>query len=1074
MQTDIFLPNIQHIYFNSGYKITEESEFLNPINDKLKNAQVNFEDYFGKNKEIENLTKIYSKIKVIFSNNVGKSLNANMISEVNELLTQSDLILSKLFGIESCTTQLVEGIGISSVPIGAGKLDLSKYSNLDDSTAMKEFNATIKTESGVKYKYLDGKHLILIIGVALFANQELKPEFLTSLIFHECGKSFLNYSFGYNIQAQRCVNFAEEVLDITNYILNLKSQFESLKDRTKRDIVGKSKDDLETIKASYNGDPNYSNEDIAMKTSELGFRYGFFDFYIKTFVKSIVEFIKWIPHMFEMNFKDFKKMSDKVRLNRSEELKKIKITTENESEKSTYYLACQFGILISMFTTLKSDWGFIQRLRYLNPISGKSVLNLVSDSGGIKFVASYGLASEYSEAIVIYEKLIKSKEFEKRGFAKPFNKIPLLNVITQLPWLTVSTVESIGSGEFTTRMKIRKVYKTLQKELEVSGLNPSLSSAIREQMEVIGNTYNEYIDPRSNKESGNAARAFIYFALRFLLKIQDKPKIDNITSSVTGINTWRESKDIPNMVGMSREENNSFEEILENNIISSESVNYIPGLDCEIKFEKYFDDSVYESLKNINFEAYFGKTPFVEESINYIHTIRDILKSVSGKISQAQKESIQKELKEWSDLVSKEFNVESTYIGVENVYNAYAYPMCVGSRKEVKRASNVKIQETSTGYKFTESKGISIIACIGLKLLCDSDLSDEIICAVIFHEFGHGFQQYENLSVIKAKSFEIYAAFCASIKYFIYDIAHLKIFDIVTAPLKLLCDLFTGFSFSRSRNSFEKELVENSEKTLKEIRGSKNSNVSISSVRTSGGGLWYCIQSLLSVIFRYLPIPGVSSFMLAVINDPLCLPDMILRGKYFKQKKQNENFADSFATKYGLGVDLSSFMETLYDSQFEDATKIPILRSIEQFNVCGAISMLSIIDDHPTYRMRIKNMYDTLQKELVNNKDLPQVMRENIQIELSEIEEMYSEMIDPSVNVKNKKFGLGLYMWCVNLFASMKRDSVENNPSKETIVSHAIKSFKSSSTIGEYTGIDEKTILDAILVDETLSSQGIF
>lgn len=1078
-------PNTQHLFFDLRNTISEESEFLSPVTNAISKNQMSFEDYFGKNPEINKLTKIYSKIKSEIASYVGKKIDANASVEINELLSQSDLILERLFNVESCTTQIVDGIGISSIPIGAGKLDLSKYSKLDDMSAIKEFNATEANSNGVKYKYSDGKHLVLSVGITLFANSEIKPEFLTALIFHECGKSFLNYSFGYSIQFQRCVSAMTETFDIVNYILNVKSQFQSLVEKGKQ-IKAASVDDIELIKTVYkqtDGEKldSIDESELSRKMSAIGKRLGNFAYYAKILVSSIVDFIKWIPHMYEMNWKDFKSVSDDIRHKRRDEMMRLVVKSESDSEKATYYLSSQMSSMFTMLTTLLASWSFVQKLRYLNPIDMNSISGFVKDSGGLKFVSSYGLAAEYSEAILVYEKLIKSKEYEKRGFARPFRKIPIFNVLTQLPWLTVSTFENISSGDFSTRAKIRKVYKTLQKELETPGLNPKLKKSIVKQMQMIETVYNEYIDPKKNNASGNSARAFIYFALRFLFKLDKrKSNKDGLTSAIVGLDTWKASPDIPKMVDMKRDEEIASEEILESLIsnpeLSTESSN---GLDSEINWKQRFEDSFYSNLGSINLESYFGKTEIVNSSISYIHSIREELKNVKGKITPSQKDSIKKILRDWSNELATEFNVESAYVGVEDVYNAYAYPMCIGSSKEIKSAKNNQIIESSTGYKFSNAKGVSIIVCVGLQLLCDFKLTDEVICAVIFHEIGHGFQQYEGLAVNKAKTFEIYGAFCETIKSFVYDICNLRIMNVISFPINLIVGIFTGFGLGVSRNSYEKDLDKSTNKTIDELTSNDTANTK--AVAYKSCGLIKTVQALLMTAFTYLPLPGISSLAMTIVNDPLCLVDVVFRGRYYSRKKKNENFADSFATKYGLGIDLSNFMNRLYENQFADVTKIPLLKTIEEFNLAGTISMMSVLEDHPTYRLRIKNMYDTIQKELIDNKDLPQNLRESMKAELSEIEKLYSEMIDPSVNAKNKRFGIGLYMWVLKTFIQLKKDSktpeefASNvNLTKSNVVNSAFKTFKNNPTIGEYTGISDKELIAAILDEEMLSSQGVF
>lgn len=1080
----------QHVDLNiNSAVITSESEKLKPLTDELmKIPAITLEDYFGKNKNVEKIILKFQQLKPIFQSKIGKLIDKWDIGKINPILEDLDGIIAQMINVESVTVQLIPGSVIYSFPIGMGLIDLSKFENMTDKEAMAEYNSYTTDANGVSYKYRDGKHLIIYLGSTVLANPDMKPEFITALLFREIGRSFLNYTYGYSIQFQRCVIGMEDTIDIFTKFEFVFDQMKTIKGFTDEYDL---KAMWEFIRDYFKKGETTEEEDILMSSlaMEFGKKLGRGSSFFVGFVRNVIGFVKSIPSLFSRLLFKGKDESQKERKKRCNDILNMKVETADESQSMFKDMIGQAFDVYNMIATLYfSGFSTFSKILMLNPFDLTAINSLVSETGADKFPGHYGLGTEFAKAMLVYDKITRADERETAGFAKIFKKVPLMNILTQLPLLITNTIDGLSTGSLTTRVKIKRLYNQLSKELSNPSLTPKMKRDLQNQLKNIESIYNDYIDPAKQNEKNNSARCFMYYVFRYFIKLKKTDIGSKITdptiNSLVHIDIWKKSKDLKEIMKIDSKTDNAVSSIIEKSQnISTESLDV---LDQEIVVKPHFEDSsVYSTLKSITDESYFGQTPIIKKSIKYVHSIREMFPKAKGKFSDIQKADIKSILTTWGNELAEEFNAESCYIGLEDIYNAYAYPMNVGSIKEVSQMSKNKVIETNTGYKFENKTGVQLVICLGFQLLKDSSLSDEAVVAILFHEMGHGFQQYTGMTVRKAQIYSIYGEFMGSLKNLIYTICNFNVTGALSMVFSTVFNLFTGFGFLKSRKKYKDELKDASEKTINNIKFSDNTTeIKQSKIHvTFFGGLISLIQEMIATIFTYLPIPGISSFIITIVSDPLILVDLIFRGDYYQRLKTNEKFADSFATKYGLGIDLSNFMQRLYQNSFDNATRVPLLRTIEQFNMYGAIAMLSLVEAHPSNIERVKSMKQTLQDELVNNKKLPQTMRLKIQNELDEIDSVYKDMTDVGSNMKNGRRGVGIVMWIFRTFTKLKENcktvdefTAPISSNKAAITNAVVSSFKSDNDIGGYLNITSKDITDylnekALLTNELVSDE---
>jgi Zn-dependent protease with chaperone function len=416
------------------------------------------------------------------------------------------------------------------------------------------------------------------------------------------------------------------------------------------------------------------------------------------------------------------------------------------------------------------------------------------------------------------------------------------------------------------------------------------------------------------------------------------------------------------------------------------------------------------------------------------------------------------------------------------VYNAFACPLFVGTNEQLKAADTPKIIDTDKGMKYSSKKNIFIIVSLGIPLLCDNKLSDESVAAIIFHELGHGFQQFQGNTLFQQQSQAIFISAIDLMKEIIFNLSIANIKKIPLLIIQLIVGLFNKFGASENRIFVMAKSAELTERTLRSHRVNKGTN----NFKDIFDLITIAIQTIfnfIKIIILVIPIPIVPSILVTLIHNPLYIVDLVLHGWYMKQGKKDEVFADTFAAKYGLGKDMGKTLVEFNKQGSKIYTNFdwcPLIRTTIEFNSMWFSTFMTALDPHPENYKRIDGIYKNIEKELVDNPDMPKNMRVEIENQLKHIRTMYNTMIDPN-EYKDKHQGLALFWWVMGTVFGLKKKSGDTdvaitprNINTNDVKASMISIFKNNSFINNgFSNFKLPDLVDAIDPDMNISEESL-
>jgi Zn-dependent protease with chaperone function len=1067
----------QRIFVDDDYIVRESySEYDSLVSELNRAPKISFEDYFGRLGVVTQIQNHFEKIHNVLAIKINQTIDDKTRDTIRREFEEIEAISEKHFNVESVTLNLITNHNtISSVPISAGKIDLSKYEHYGDKEAMDEYGKIIVDKNGVRFLHREAHHIIMTIGVGVLAASQLTSSHVTALFFHEIGHSFMQYKTGWNIGTQRLIYYADTAVRLGFTFFQLGSSvYESLHNKVIKTGYDQAKTISQKFKKTLDHEKKFGMKigtfddgwtmvlskitmfgpTIKEAFAELGKR-------AITIVFCIQSIVQLISDLWGYTFNNSKSISNEMKSTRDKMLdgsfvigkpEDLTLMVQTCSRQFVQVLSCGFTIYIFGLPTFVIQ-KMIRSFLFPGNWTGRKV-----EYSADEIAMSYGLGPEVAEALKKFRDVNINNDIATGGFYKYTNSIPVLNVVLQMPMLLLISSENFATGHPSDRSRINNLYNQLLKELNAKTINPKLRKALVEDLNRVANTYNEYIDPKLNAEENNHARGFVYFVGRFIHSlfrpdgsVEKKPP-NKIILRLQAIKTWMQSADIKKLFGMKGSEEKYFLNSLDGTAaMESEDLLEPSFLDdeLEITYESYFSEDVYAVVNSVVMESYVGKKKIVENSIEHIKEIRALLPKSDGRIPSESKDKILSILAIWSKEISTEFNVEDTCFGLENIYNAFAVPLFCGNSVQFKSANEVKIIESSQGFKFEKKDNLHFIIVLGLRFLTDPKLSDETIVSILFHEIGHGFQQYKNESLKKQKNDTVIFNMVGLFKDFIYALGTFQILNAVKYAFSITQNVFVKFGIGKDRANAKQEIVSTTTDTLantefKDGNVVKQSNNNVVNPITA---VILGFQAILGFIVSAIPIPGIASFLRVIVYDPLFLLDLAVRGMYFSRQKRNEYFADSFASAYGLGVSLSELSYNLYEMNNEDLCKIPLVKIAVQFNVLGSISMIMALDDHPTHQQRIRATYEYLEKELLTNKTLTPALRKDLLEDLSQIRKLYNDMTSPVENFKNGRIGQGLLWFCVGIFVKLKSSAKNASDIMTPIIANKLQVLKTGFSV---------------------------
>ena len=463
-------------------------------------------------------------------------------------------------------------------------------------------------------------------------------------------------------------------------------------------------------------------------------------------------------------------------------------------------------------------------------------------------------------------------------------------------------------------------------------------------------------------------------------------------------------------------------------------------------------------------EAYFGNdNPFVEEMIKIVTKLDTTMRGVLSeryssafrkkrKFTPGEASNIRKIMDEIADCIRRNTNCEKVDIGFianSNALNMWSIPLI--HNDQLFDSHNGKfddsiakqidsITESSKGYRFKKSKGIHLRYGVGIGVF-DSrgpklDLTPRELTAIIFHEIGHSFQHlvggiYTNLAVELITYILYITNFLEDTNYSSSNLSSTQVRNYLKVSKKLHKAIKSKNpkKIKETMNDKDvikvyKEIHKLKQKSMGDIETTNNpeipkekstviSNIYLKLIlifTTIFNGI---LTLLLSPIMLLLtPIRIMSSNKNSTYTDTLY--DKIMRERKYLRK--DEQFADSFATSYGFGSDLSSAFEKFENYKLSKITQEIDKQSLSSIIVGGKyraqvydrnakMEMIQYaIYGYDTDAGRISNTYKTLEYELRTNKDLSKEEKEEIKKTMEQIKITYEKIQKESkMKTKSKK-----------------------------------------------------------------------
>lgn len=455
-------------------------------------------------------------------------------------------------------------------------------------------------------------------------------------------------------------------------------------------------------------------------------------------------------------------------------------------------------------------------------------------------------------------------------------------------------------------------------------------------------------------------------------------------------------------------------------------------------------------------EAYFGdNNPVKLGMIAHMKTIRETYEKITDtSLTATERKRNSKEMENVCKMVSvdiaKWFNVEKCYLGIFNGLNAFTYPLMYdrnlvqkeGKRKKVNenfRKSLEDIVETKDGFKFKDPKQKIFVIGLGCGFF-EEGYTDGEVASIILHEVGHCFQQmlvglnaniaqdqiHQHLQMIHAilDPFATILSFginwlVAALEGVTNDSLRNADEDVIAEEIILQMD---------SKEVERDRLGENIEKTtkqeMKDASKQKKGNKIL-------GAIGYIIFGTLVGIIK------MSVYIIAPIwqfVNPLSWPQRFLELgnlKLLREAKKFEQFADMFATNYGMGKELASGLSkvgkeyhkiNLYTLNW--LNYVPVLNVAINLGHYSTAGISGLLDEHPETKDRIVAIYKTCQFEIKNNPDLTPKQKAELQAHIDEVHKVYDDYV---LSLDSRNFVYGLWKRITKAALEKEKSTVEEN-----------------------------------------------
>jgi hypothetical protein len=347
--------------------------------------------------------------------------------------------------------------------------------------------------------------------------------------------------------------------------------------------------------------------------------------------------------------------------------------------------------------------------------------------------------------------------------------------------------------------------------------------------------------------------------------------------------------------------------------------------------------------------------------------------------------------KEINGLFAKLFNVEEfdgrwTPKNAES--NAFTYPLSMIVSSSY---SSYDVEKNAQGVRFKNPEGKIMVVQSFNALVTVTGITPAEWVAVILHEIGHNF--YVTPYNYVASRFTLFKYILEVIKYLgggaLRDTNPGTFRRVVVEFLNAVLLMFRAGR--RARSTVSRIIGENPI-----LRPVAKLISAIAAIVSDIESTFYGFKnSLLIMSGKWLTIlPRI------VLGTIAGLAQTIIYDRY-----RDEKFADNFATSYGYGAEISSFVNKM---EFNGTVannviqRIPVINELYNANTFMISSILGIADCHPGNYTRVADQAKLIRHELAKA-DINPSVRKQMQRDLDEIEGIYRQMNETEFLKENHK-----------------------------------------------------------------------
>lgn len=470
--------------------------------------------------------------------------------------------------------------------------------------------------------------------------------------------------------------------------------------------------------------------------------------------------------------------------------------------------------------------------------------------------------------------------------------------------------------------------------------------------------------------------------------------------------------------------------------------------------EAYFDKNkaplslcFLEMVKEIRifYDDYLSLTEDVKNQKTILSKKIDVLKTTISKYEKR---------------LAKIINAEVVVIGFEYAANAHCLTLWADknmiqtkknqygkNEKQWNRDFEVRLEdvvETSNGFRFRKPKDIKIAITLGFGLF-SRGLTDDEIVAFLLHEFGHTLQQLlvsASLNIYCEVKANILKSLLYSLDVFPFGYIFKAIFAKFNNPEKKakkdkvdknIANLLTDWK----RDDLVKDEKKSSDHLLNQMKEeSKDYQDYYEELKKDKKNpLTICID-LFKLCYHIIRLP----FFLTIVGSKQNITYNINR-KFIEKQIRFEQFADYMAAQYGYGADLARGLNKL--SQDNRITHdfgylnfvyyIPLINLIFSYYGYMDLKQQVYLYGYPVTNERISGIFQSLQYELNNNKDLSNEDKENIKADMEDLRKTYSEHIGKT----------GIRSLAYRIFCKITRKTIESPNSSGNIEKNVLEVFNS-------------------------------